>query len=295
MRFAFIARQDKSEIPVRLMCQWLEVSPAGFYASLKRAPSKRARSNARLKLEIRAVHAANRRRCGAIKIHRELKDQGISCGHNKVARLMREEGLRSKRPKPFRVTTQSTHREPVAANLLERKFSISAQRELNRVLVGDITYLPTREGWLYMSVLIDLASRRIVGWHLSSRLDHELVLQSLMMALRARRRRKGEMLHHSDRGVQYASQFYQRALAANGIQSSMSRKGDCWDNAVAESFFATLKTELVADAGWQTRSQARREVAEYVDWYNHKRRHQTLGYLPPARYEIELLKRNKAA
>ena len=289
MKFAFIAQQDKSEIPVRLMCEWLDVSPAGFYASLKRAPSNRAKSNARLKLEIRAVHSANCRRYGALKIHRELKDQGISCGHNRVARLMREEGLRSKRAKRFRVTTQSAHREPVAANLLERKFGISAQRELNRALVGDITYLPTREGWLYMSILMDLASRRVVGWHVSSRLDQELVLQSLTMALRRRHLGKGPMLHHSDRGVQYASEIYQRTLAANGIQSSMSRKGDCWDNAVAESFFATLKTELVSDAQWDTRSEAKREVAEYVHWYNHKRRHQTLGYMPPASYEIELL------
>jgi transposase InsO family protein len=208
---------------------------------------------------------------------------------------MREEGLRSKRAKPFRVTTQSGHREPVAANHLDRKFGLSAQRELNRTLVGDITYLYTREGWLYLSVLIDLASRRIVGWHTSPRLDHELALQSLIMALKSRRFAKGPILHHSDRGVQYASEIYQRALASNGIQSSMSRKGDCWDNAVAESFFATLKTELMSDARWETRSEAKREVAEYVDWYNHKRRHQTLGYLPPARYEIELLKRKSAA
>ena len=270
MKFAFIARQDKSEIPVRLMCQWLDVSPAGFYASLKRVPSKRARSNTRLKLEIRAVHSANKRRYGAPKIYLELRDQGISCGHNRVARLMREEGLRSKRTKPFRVTTQSDHQEPVAANHLNREFSISAQRELNRVLVGDITYLPTREGWLYMSVLMDLASRRIVGWHVSSRIDQELVLQSLMMALRTRRPGKGQMLHHSDRGIQYACEIYKRVLTSNGIQSSMSRKGNCWDNAVAESFFATLKTELVADARWETRSEAKREVAEYVDWYNHK-------------------------
>ena len=295
MKFAFIAQQDKSEIPVRLMCEWMDVSPAGFYASLKRRPSRRARSNSRLKLEIRAVHRANRRRYGAIKIHRELRDQGISCGHNRVARLMREEGLRSKRTKPFRVTTQSDHREPIAANLLERKFKISAQRELNHALVGDITYLPTREGWLYMSILMDLASRRVVGWHVSARLDQELVFQSLMMALRRRHLGKGPMLHHSDRGVQYASEIYQRTLVANGIQSSMSRKGNCWDNAVAESFFATLKTELVVDAKWETRSEAKREVTEYIDWYNYKRRHQTLGYLPPASYEIELLKRRSAA
>jgi len=295
VKYAFVARQAKSEFPVRLMCQWLEVSPAGYYASLKRAPSKRARANARLKLEIRAVHSANRSRYGALKIHRELKDQGLGCGHNRVARLMREDGLRSKRPKRFRLTTQSSHREPVADNLLERKFSVSSQRELNKVWVGDITYLATREGWLYLSVLIDLSSRRVIGWHASSQLDHELALRALTTALRTRHIKKGDLLHHSDRGVQYACDRYQSALESRGIKASMSRKGDCWDNAVAESFFASLKTELVCDAKWETRSQALREVAEYIDWYNHKRRHQTLGYLPPAKYEIEILKRERAA
>jgi putative transposase len=295
VKYAFIAQQNKSKFPVRLMCQWLEVSPAGYYASLDRAPSKRARANARLKLEIRAVHSANRRRYGALKIHRELKDQGISCGHNRVARLMREDGLRSKRPKQFRVTTQSGHREPVAANLLERKFSVSSQCEPDRVWVADITYLPTLEGWLYLSVLLDLSSRRVIGWHAHCQLDHELALEALMMALSTRRPRNGKLLHHSDRGVQYACDRYQHALASRGIEASMSRKGDCWDNAVAESFFASLKTELVSDAKWQTRSEAMREVAEYIDWYNNKRRHQTLGYLPPARYEIEWLKKVIAA
>ena len=295
MKYAFIARQEKSEIPVRLMCQWLDVSPAGFYASLKRAPSKRARSNARLRLEIRAVHAVNRRRYGALKIHRELQEQGVSCGHNRVARLMREEGLRSKRPKPFTVTTQSGHREPVVPNRLERDFSVRSQRELNRAWVGDITYLPTREGWLYLAVLIDLASRRVVGWHVSARLDHELALGALVKALQSRNLKQGPVLHHSDRGVQYACEIYQQSLRANGMESSMSRKGDCWDNAVSESFFATLKTELVADAKWETRGEAKREVAVYIDWYNQTRRHQTLDYLPPARYEIELLKRRSAA
>jgi transposase InsO family protein len=295
VKFAFIAQQSESDIPVRLMCHWLEVSPAGYYASLKRAPSKRARTNARLKLEIRAVYSANHRRYGARKIHDELRDQGISCGHNRVARLMREDGLRSKRPKPFRVTTRSDHREPVAPNLLQRDFSVSLEREINTAWVGDITYLYTREGWLYLSTVIDLSSRRVVAWQTSRTLDHTLALEALTKALRTRRPKRGGMMFHSDRGVQYACEAYQLALAFEGIRSSMSRKGDCWDNAVAESFFATLKTELAADARWETRSQAEREVAEYIDWYNHKRRHQTLGYLPPATYEIEMLKRKNAA
>lgn len=278
---------------MRLMCEWLDVSRAGFYASLERNPSRRSKSNARLKLEIRSIHAATRRRYGALKVHAELRAEGISCGHNRVARLMREDGLRSKRPKPFRVTTQSTHRWPVAENHLGRRFDLLSQHGINRVWVADITYLPTREGWLYLSTVMDLASRRIVGWCADSRLDRELALAALRMALRNRGSASGEMLrhliHHSDRGVQYASETYQLTLALNAISCSMSRKGDCWDNAVAESFFATLKTELVADAGWETRSEAKREVAEYVAWYNHKRRHATLGYLPPAEYEARML------
>jgi transposase InsO family protein len=193
------------------------------------------------------------------------------------------------------VTTQSTHREALADNLLERKFSVSSQCELNKAWVADITYLPTREGWLYLSVLIDLSSRRVVGWNASSELDHELALRALIMALDTRQIRNGKLMHHSDRGVQYACDRYRETLASRGITASMSRKGNCWDNAVAESFFASLKTELVSDAKWETRSEAMREVAEYIDWYNQKRRHQTLGYLPPAKYEIEMLKRMRAA
>ncbi|MCA1837453.1 MAG: IS3 family transposase [Gemmatimonadaceae bacterium] len=294
VKYAFIARQ-RGDHPVRLMCRWLDVSPAGFYASLKRGPSKRSKSNARLKLEIRAIHAANRRRYGAIKVHHELESQGMRCGHNRVARLMREEGLRSKRPKPFRVTTQSAHRKPVAENHLDRKFGLSFQRGINRVWVADISYLPTREGWLYLSTVIDLASRRVVGWCAEPRLDHSVALRALTMALDDRAPSRGELLHHSDRGVQYASEIYQSTLAANGITSSMSRKGNCWDNAVAESFFATLKIELVADANWESRSQARREVAEYINWYNYRRCHATLGYLSPVEYELQRLSARNAA
>ncbi len=293
MKYAFIARQ-RGEMPVRLMCRWLDVSASGFYASLDRRPSKRYRANQRLKLEIRAVHQESRRTYGAIKIHRELKGKGTECGHNRVAKLMREDGIRSKRPKAFRITTKSDHSKPVAENHLERRFAVGVQKALNRVWVADITYLPTREGWLYLSIVMDLASRRIVGWRAGSRLGQELALGALEMAIRKRSPLHG-LLHHSDRGVQYASDLYQATLESMQIKCSMSRKGDCWDNAVAESFFATLKTELVIDAHWESRSEAKRDLIDYIDnWYNCKRRHASLGYQNPAQYEIALLRKTAA-
>ena len=293
MKYAFIARQ-RGEMPVRLMCQWLDVSASGFYASLDRRPSKRDRANQRLKLEIRAVHQESRRTYGAIKIHKELKGKGTDCGHNRVAKLMREEGIRSKRPRAFRITTRSDHSKPVAENHLQRRFGVGIQRALNRVWVADITYLPTREGWLYLSIVMDLASRRIVGWRAGSRLDQELALGALDMAIRKRSPLHG-LLHHSDRGVQYASDLYQATLESMQIKCSMSRKGDCWDNAVAESFFATLKTELMIDAHWESRSEAKRDLFEYIEnWYNCRRRHASLGYQTPAQYEIALLRKTAA-
>ena len=293
MKYAFIA-QLKSEMPVRLMCQLLDVSPAGFYASLSRSPSRRSQANERLKLEIKAVHEMTRRRYGALKIHAELSARGTRCGHNRVARLMRENGLRSKRSRAFRNTTQSHHRQPIADNHLDRRFDPGLRSQ--RVWVSDITYLPTREGWLYLATVMDLTTRRIVGWCADSSLDQRLALNALAMALRHRSPLQTELLHHSDRGVQYASEMYQLALTSNRIKCSMSRKGDCWDNAVAESFFATLKTELVADSRWESRSQAKRDLFEYIeDWYNWQRRHASLGYRTPAEYEIDLLRNETAA
>jgi transposase InsO family protein len=280
------------------MCRVLEVSPAGFYAAQqreRRPPSRRARADQRLKLEIRAIHAATRRRYGAPKVQHELRAQGIRCGRKRVARLMRADGLRAKRARAFRVTTQSGHREPVAANHLQRRFALAEHAARDRAWAADITYLPTRAGWLYLAVVLDLASRRVVGWCADARLDQTLTLRALGTAL-ARRRPAPGLLHHSDRGVQYASGEYQALLAAHGVRCSMSRAGDCWDNAVLESFFATLKTELVADARWVTREAALRDLTEYVEvWYNHQRRHATLGYRTPAQYELEVLTRAHAA
>lgn len=257
--------------------------------------SLRARANERLKLEIRAVHAEAKERYGAIKVKKELNGKGIACGRNRVAKLMSESGLRCKRARKFRVTTDSDHSFPVARNELLRKFDLSMNKEKDRVWASDITYLWTREGWLYLAVVIDLSSRRVVGFDLDDRLERFLPLSALSMALKRRRPARG-LLHHSDRGSQYASREYRELLDEEGAIASMSRLGDCWDNAVVESFFATLKFELASDANWQTREEARREVEDYIEvWYNRKRRHQTLGYLTPVDYENDVLKRAKAA
>lgn len=294
MKYACIARYV-GEFPVRLMCRVLSVSMSGFYAWRRRGPSLRFEANQRLKLEIRTVHRTTKKRYGAVKVHRELKSQGIVCGKNRVARLMREDGLRSKRAYHFRVTTQSGHAHPVAENHVARRFALEENREQGRVWAADITYVPTRQGWLYLAVVLDLASRRAIGWSIDRILDRSLVVGAVTMALRQRRPLPGA-LHHSDRGSQYASGEYQELLLKNGLTPSMSRVGDCWDNAVAESFFATLKTELVADADWHTRREARKALVEFIEvWYNRQRRHETLGYRTPVQYEMEVLKRAKAA
>lgn len=277
------------------MCRVLEVSRSGFYAWRGRPKSSRAIANERLKLEIRALHAETKQRYGGIKIQKELNGSGIECGHNRVSRLMKEEGLRSRRSRKFRVTTRSDHSFPIARNELMRKFDLSMNKAADKVWASDITYLWTREGWLYLAVVIDLASRKVVGWSMDERLERFLPLSALSMAFTRRRPGPG-LLHHSDRGLQYASREYREALEERQAIASMSRLGNCWDNAVVESFFATLKTELARDANWKTREEARRAVVEFIEvWYNRKRRHQTLGYLSPAQYENDVLKRANAA
>jgi len=294
LRYACIARH-LGEFPLRLMCRVLGVSRSGFYAWKDRPRSLRARANDRLTLEIRAVHAEVKERYGARKIRKELNESGIECSRNRVTRLMGEAGLACKRAGKFRVTTNSDHTFPLVRNELMRQFDLSQNKKADKAWASDITYLSTREGWLYLAVVIDLASRRVVGWSISERLDRFLPLSALSMALSSRRPAAG-LLHHSDRGCQYASWEYRRALDEIGAIASMSRLGDCWDNAVVESFFATLKTELAHDAKWKTREEARRAVADYIEvWYNRKRRHQTLGYLTPVQYENDVLKRANAA
>jgi putative transposase len=274
-----------------LMCRVLEVSRSGFYAWERREPSARAQEDERLRAAVRRVFRDSHGRYGSPRILRELRAQGIRTSKRRLERLLREEGLRARPRRRFVVTTDSTHGEAVALNHLDRQFSVEAAEGPDRVWVTDITYLWTAEGWLYLAVVLDLATRRVVGWGMGATLETTLVLQALRMALRRRRPPAG-LLHHSDRGCQYASVAYRAALAAAGITASMSRKGDCWDNAVAESFFATLKWELVRRCRWATRAQARTAVFEYIEaWYNRRRRHSSLGYVSPAEYELALTRR----
>jgi transposase InsO family protein len=217
----------------------------------------------------------------------ELHAQGRCCSENRVARVMRREGIRAKGRRRFRLTTDSRHAHPVAPHVLARQFAVAS---VNQVWASDITYVPTQEGWLYLAVVLDLASRRVIGWAMRHTLERELTLAALRMALAQRRPGPG-VLHHSDRGSQYACGEYRALLAVHDMTCSMSRKGDCYDNAVVESFFATLKTELVDEAGWATRDDARAGLFEYIEaWYNRERRHSSLGYRSPVQYEREQLR-----
>lgn len=288
MRFAFI--QTHAHIwHVRTMCRVLEVSRAGYYAWRARPLCERAKTDRRLTVQLQALHQKVKARYGSPRMYQELRGRGEVCGQNRVARLMRQAGLRAKSPRRFRVTTQSQHRAPVALNLLARRFPVATHPHPDVTWAADITYIPTREGWLYLAVLLDLASRRVVGWALRTRLDQELTLSALRMALTHRRPTTG--LHHSDRGLQYTSGAYHRLLQSVGLTPSMSRVGDCWDNAVVESFFATLTKELLVDGVFATRTAASRAIGEFIEiWYNRQRRHSSLGYCTPVEYEKQLRK-----
>jgi putative transposase len=281
VRFAFIVA-ERAAFPVRLLCRTLQVSRAGFYAWHTRPPAPRTRADERLGLEIATIHAESRQRYGSPRVHAELADRGCRTSRKRVARLMRGRGLAARRRRRFRVTTHSRHPFPIAPNVLARQFERAGP---DQAWVTDITYIPTGEGWLYLAVIVDLCSRFAVGWAMSERVTDDLTLAALGMAL-ARRRPAAGLVHHSDRGSQYASGDYQRVLAQHGIVCSMSRRGDCWDNAVAESFFATVKVELVHDAAWATRAAARTELFDYLElFYNGQRRHSALGYLSPRAFE----------
>jgi transposase InsO family protein len=291
VRFAFIA-VEKAHFPVRLLCRVLEVSRAGFYAWQDRPPAPRTQADERLGLEIAAIHAESRQRYGSPRVHAELGARGHRTSRKRVARLMRQHGLAGRRRRRFRATTDSGHTFPVASNVLARQF---AQPAPDLAWVTDITYIATGEGWLYLAVILDLCSRLVVGWAVSERISRELTLTALDMAL-LRRQPLAGLLHHSDRGSQYASGDYQAVLTDAGIICSMSRRGNCWDNAVAESFFATLKVELVHDATWETRATARAELFEYIEvFYNGQRRHSSLGYLSPRAFERQRAQHRAAA
>jgi transposase InsO family protein len=274
---------EKASFPVSFMCKQLGVSTSGFHAWRKRPPSSRALEDGALLNAIQKIHAKSKGRYGSPRVHRELVANGVVVSKHRIARLMRENGLRGRRAAKFKHTTDSNHAMPIAPNTLARDFTADAP---NEAWVTDITYIPTREGWLYLAAILDLYSRRVVGWSMSERITRQLTLDALAMAIVARTPEAG-LLHHSDRGSQYASADYQAALDAAGIECSMSRKGDCWDNAVAESFFATLKTELVHDADWITRAEARSAIFEYLEvFYNRQRRHSSIGYVSPEEFEM---------
>lgn len=282
MRFRFV-EAEKASYPVRLLCRCLAVSRAGYYAWRQRPMAARAREDAQLGVEVAAIFKEKRRRYGSPRVHGELRDRGRRVSRKRVARLMSARGLkaRSGRRKVPR-TTDSRHGLPVAENRLARNFRTTAP---DVAWVGDVTYLPTGEGWLYLAVLLDLFSRRVVGYALSERNDQALALEALRRAL-ALRAPRGGLLAHTDRGSPYASEAYQGLLAAHGIIASMSRRGDCLDNAVAESFFSTLEHELGSEASWTTRREAIGAVREYIDgFYNPERRHSTLGGLSPIEFE----------
>jgi putative transposase len=281
MRYPFIAA-EKANYPVSVLCHVLRVSTSGFYTWLKRSPSMRAKVTAKLRLAIKAAFDESRRTYGSPRIHRELVARGFEVSKARVEREMRAMGLLARRPKRFRVTTDSAHGMPVAENTLGRKFSAS---EPNQAWTTDITYVWTREGWLYLSVIIDLFSRRVVGWATANHMRTSLVLAALRMAL-GRRLPEAGLVHHSDRGSQYASVQYRAALAELGIVCSMSRKGNCWDNAVSESFFSTIKQELIYRDDWENRAGASLAIAEYIEcFYNTRRRHSYLGFRSPAEHE----------
>ena len=285
MRFKFIEDHQR-EFPVNLMCPVLKVSRSGYYAWRGRTPSARAERQAVLTEQIRQVHVRSRAIYGSPRVHRDLLAEEVRCSKNTVAKLMRAAGLRSKRRQRFRVrTTDSRHPHPIAPNRLNRAF---CQPRPDQAWGADITYIATAEGWLYLAVVIDLCSRKIVGWTTSDSLAAELCVRALELAVQQRRPRQA-VLHHSDRGVQYACDAYQERLARHGLRSSMSRRGNCYDNAVTESFFGTLKTELVHHERYATREAARQSLFEYLEvFYNRQRRHSTLGYVSPAQYEQQL-------
>ena len=290
MRFGFVAA-ERAHYPVTLLCRCLAVSRPGFYAWQRRPLSLRAQADRRLAVEVAAAHAESRRTYGSPRVHRELRAQGRHVSRKRVARVMREQGLRGRQRRRFVRTTDSQHAFPVATNVVNQAFDVPTP---NTIWAGDITYLATREGWLYLAVLLDLCSRRVIGYAMSAQITRSLVLDTLRAAL-VRRAGRPTLTHHSDRGCQYASHEYRALLAQEAIVCSMSRPGNCWDNAVVESFFGTLKTEL-AEHEWPTRTEAAAAVTDYIDaFYNPRRRHSSLDYLSPVEFELRLARQRAAA
>jgi putative transposase len=269
---------------IQIMCEVFSVSRSGFYAWIKRPESERKKDDGRLLAVIKSSFQSSRDTYGYRRIHQDLRDKNEDCGKHRVARIMRENGIRPKTRRKFRVTTDSRHNKPVHENHLARQFNAITP---NQRWVSDITYIPTIEGWLYLATVMDLYSRRIVGWAMSHRMMDTLVTDALKMALFRRKIGTNDLLVHSDRGSQYAGDNFQRLLSMHGITCSMSRKGDCWDNAAMESFFHSLKTECIHHERYKTRDEARKSVFDYIEvFYNRQRRHSFLGYKSPEQFEL---------
>jgi putative transposase len=286
MKYMFIL-QYKSEFPVVIQCRVLNVKPSGYYAWTKRPPSRRDRENGRLLTELIAIYEKSRRTYGSPRICRELRKRGFRASRPRVARLMRRHQIRAITKRKFKVTTNSRHNKPISPNLLNRNFSIGAP---NRIWCSDLTYLRTTEGWLYLTVILDLFNREIVGWSMSSRLTAATTTIPALIQACIRQHPAPGLIFHSDQGIQYACDSFRKQLSMNKMIQSMSGKGNCYDNAVAESFFHILKTELTHHERYETRKQARQSVFEYIEvFYNRERMHSSLGYLSPAEYKNQRL------
>jgi putative transposase len=291
VKFEFIDA-EKAHFPVDFMCEQPGVSRSGYYAWKERPESERDKADRALAEVVTRIHRNSRGTYGSPRVHAELRARGQRVSRKRVARLMNEHDIAARKRRRFVSTTDSRHNQPVAPNLLERNFSPG---QPNSTWATDITYVETKQGWLYLAIVMDLFSRKVVGWSMSERIDRHLVLNALDMALKGRQPPRG-LLHHSDRGSQYASTDYQQALAARGIQCSMSRKGNCWDNAVVESFFSSLKQELVYTTAFATHEQARLALFEYIEvFYNRQRRHSSLGYVSPVDFELAALPQKLAS
>jgi len=272
---------EKAHYPMRLLCRCLGVSRSGYYAWATRPLSARTLQDARLTAQLCLLHADSRHTYGRPRLCRALRARGIAVGGNRVARLMRRAGLVARGRRRFRMTTDSAHRYPIAPNRVRRQFSVA---RLNTVWAADITALPMRDGWCHLAVVLDLASRRVIGWSVRATPTLDLVLDALRLAL-PRVARMRRLLHHSDRGIQYASRAYQALLARHGIRPSMSRRADCWDNAPVESFFSSLKAELGPPQPWHDLHEAAGAIADYMEFYNRRRLHSSLDYRSPAEFE----------
>lgn len=281
MRYAFI-EQHRGEFRVASMCRVLQVSRSGFYDWSTREPSARALEDRGLTERIAQIHERNRQAYGVIKIQRELRAEGYCCGRNRIARLKRVAGIQTKRVRRFRTFNKSHQISATVANVLDRQFYVAKP---DRKWVADTTFVATRAGFLYLAALLDLYSRRVVGWAMGTQNTQQLVTQALDMAI-AQRAPKPGLIHHSDQGSQYAAGLYQSSLMQRGFVPSMSRKGNCYDNACAESFFSTLKNELIHHCDFHSREQARSAIFDYIElFYNRQRRHASLGYVSPAQFE----------